>query len=46
MKFTCTVNINQPRDKVVEYFINPKYLKEFIKKELIFGEAKLTIYKQ
>ena len=43
MTFTCTVTINQPRDKVVEYFINPEYLKEcqkeFLSKELISGEA-------
>jgi len=43
MKFTCSVIINQPRSKVVECFINPEYLKEhqkeFIKKELISGEA-------
>lgn len=42
MKFTCSVTINQPRSNVVEYFINPEYLKEFqkefIRKELISGK--------
>ena len=41
MKFTCSVTINKPRDKVVEYFINPKYLEEyqegFLRKELVSG---------
>lgn len=31
MKFTCSITINMPRGKVVEYFINPKYLKEYQK---------------
>jgi ligand-binding SRPBCC domain-containing protein len=43
MKFTCSITINKPRETVVEYFINPDYLKEcqkeFIRKELISGEA-------
>lgn len=43
MKFTCSVTINQSRHKVVDYFNNPDYLKEyqkeFIKKELISGEG-------
>jgi len=29
MKFTCSVSINAPRQKVVEYFSNPEYLKEW-----------------
>ena len=43
MKFTCSVTINQPIEKVAELFANPEYLKEyqegFIKKELISGES-------
>ena len=43
MKFTCTVTINQPRDKVVNYFINPEYLGEyqegFLRKVEVSGEA-------
>lgn len=43
MKFTSTIIINQPRQRVVELFSNPKYLKHyqenFIKKELISGNA-------
>ena len=43
MKFSCSVTINQPRSNVVEYFVNPEYLKEcqkeFIRKELISGDA-------
>jgi hypothetical protein len=41
MKFTCSIIINQPRERVVELFSNPKYLKHyqdnFIKKELLSG---------
>ena len=43
MKFTGFVDIERPRDVVVSYFINPKYLGEyqdgFIKKELISGDT-------
>jgi len=42
MKFTCSVTINAPREKVVTYFANPEYLKEyqegFLRKELISGK--------
>ncbi|TYA59134.1 SRPBCC family protein [Formosa maritima] len=41
MKFTCTIEIYKPKDKVAELFVNPKYLKEyqdgFISKELLEG---------
>ncbi|WP_347925379.1 SRPBCC family protein [Pontimicrobium sp. SW4] len=41
MKFTCSIAVNKPRDLVVEYFSNPKYLKEyqegFIRKEFVSG---------
>ncbi|MEQ6123027.1 hypothetical protein AAON49_02355 [Pseudotenacibaculum sp. MALMAid0570] len=43
MKFTCTVHINKPRQFVVDFFVNPDYLKEyqegFQRKELISGSA-------
>ena len=43
MKFTCTVNIDQPRDKVVQLFVDPENLKEyqdgFLGKELLEGQA-------
>jgi uncharacterized membrane protein len=43
MKFSCSITINQPRENVVAYFINPEYLGEyqegFIKKELVSGVA-------
>ena len=46
MKFTCSIIINQPRERVVELFSNPKYLKHyqdnFIKKELISGASGQT----
>jgi len=29
MKFTCSITVNKPREDVVEYFSNPKYLKEY-----------------
>ena len=42
MKFTCTVIINHPKEKVAAFFANPTYLKEyqegFLRKELISGE--------
>lgn len=42
MKFTCTVTINLPKEKVAKLFADPKYLKEyqegFEKKELISGK--------
>ncbi len=41
MKFTCTIEIDQPQGKVAELFADPKYLKEyqdsFISKELLEG---------
>ena len=41
MKFNCSIIVNQPLDKVVQLFENPKYLKEyqdgFIRKELVSG---------
>ena len=41
MKFTCSISVNKPREQVVEYFSNPKYLKEyqegFIRKNPISG---------
>ena len=41
MKFTCSIEIDKPREEVVKYFENPKYLGEyqdgFISKELIEG---------
>lgn len=43
MKFTCIVNIDQPKEKVAALFADPKYLKEyqdgFQKKELLEGVA-------
>ena len=42
MKFTCSVTINDSKEKVVAYFENPTYLKEyqdgFLRKKLISGE--------
>jgi len=42
MKFTCSVTINAPKEKVASYFVNPEYLKEyqdgFLRKELISGQ--------
>jgi hypothetical protein len=42
MKFTCSIDINKPKNEVVKFFENPKYLKEyqdgFISKELIKGK--------
>ncbi|GAB5399676.1 MAG: hypothetical protein Aureis2KO_12610 [Aureisphaera sp.] len=42
MKFNCSVEINQPQQKVAELFANPAYLGEyqdsFISKELLQGE--------
>jgi hypothetical protein len=41
MKFTCSVDIDRPRDKVVELFKNPDLLKEwqpaFVGKEQVSG---------
>lgn len=41
MKFTCTVEINKPKEVVADFFINPEHLHEyqegFQKKELISG---------
>ena len=41
MKFTCSVVINQPKEKVAAFFADPKYLSHyqdgFIKKELVSG---------
>ena len=39
MKFTGYVDIERPREVVVSYFIDPKYLDGFIKKELISGQV-------
>ena len=43
MKFTCTVKINQPVNKVAQLFADPKYMKEyqdgFLSKELLKGNA-------
>lgn len=43
MKFSGFVDINQPREKVVEMFADPQYLGEyqegFVKKDLISGRA-------
>jgi len=43
MKFTSTVTINIPKEKVAAYFANPDYLKEyqegFLRKELISGDS-------
>ena len=43
MKFTCSVTIKKLQQIVIDYFINPdfikEYQKEFIKKEYISGEA-------
>lgn len=43
MKFTCTVDIDKPREKVAQLFADPKYLTNyqdgFISKELLEGEA-------
>ena len=42
MKFTCTIDINAPRDKVVSVFLDPEKQKHFqdgfIRKELLSGE--------
>ncbi|MEL7002562.1 MAG: SRPBCC family protein [Bacteroidota bacterium] len=42
MKHQGAIEINKPREEVVEFFANPDYLKEyqdgFVKKELISGE--------
>ncbi|PWK19738.1 SRPBCC family protein [Xanthomarina spongicola] len=41
MKFTCTIDINKPKEFVAKLFANPEYLKDyqdgFISKELIEG---------
>ena len=41
MKFQCSIIVNQPLDRVVELFANPKYLGEyqdgFVSKQLISG---------
>ena len=46
MKFSCSVKINAPREKVVEMFKNPENLKQwqdgFISKTLISGEEMQT----
>ena len=43
MKFTCSVVIQAPKDKVAQLFANPNYLHEyqdgFVKKELKSGTA-------
>ena len=43
MKFTCTIDINRPKEKVVALFADPQHLKEyqdgFISKELLEGTA-------
>ena len=43
MKFSCSIIINQPIDKVVDLFLDPSNLKEyqegFDRKELISGEG-------
>lgn len=43
MKFTCTIQIDKPKEIVTEYFANPKYLGEyqegFLGKELLSGTA-------
>jgi hypothetical protein len=43
MKFTCSVIINQPKEKVAAYFANPEYLGKyqegFLRKELISGDS-------
>lgn len=43
MKFTCSVIINQPKNKVVAYFSNPEYLANyqegFLRKEPISGNS-------
>ena len=43
MKFTCTIEINKPKEFVIELFSNPEYLRHyqetFISKELISGVA-------
>jgi hypothetical protein len=43
MKFTCTVHIHKSKQEVVDFFVNPDYLKEyqegFQRKELISGSA-------
>jgi hypothetical protein len=46
MKFTCTIDIDKPRELVAQLFADPKYLSRyqdgFISKELIEGEAGQT----
>lgn len=46
MKFNMSVDINKPRDMVIKYFIDPKYMSEyhngFMKKEEVSGEAQQT----
>ena len=41
MKFNASIDINQTRDKVIELFADPQYLKEyqdgFLRKELVSG---------
>ena len=43
MKFTGTIDIDQPLEKVAELFADPQYLGEyqdgFVKKELVSGQA-------
>lgn len=46
MKFTCSVTINKPKAQVVEFFSNPKFIKDyqegFIRKNHISGDEGQT----